>query len=423
MRLSSPSAAHLGLLPHGVDHVRSALESGFAAVTRPKNRSVVMVCSQMPPVYGGAGAQAALLGRTLTDMGWEVAAITLDQAKVGSGTERGVRVIRLLSGLTPENRWKRLLTTLGLGLGAFLHIVSRRPSVVHIHGAYWWSILPAIAGRCIGAKVVTKLTRDGEDDARTVYAKRIGPVRVGKVYGLSLTLADAVVVLNEDSKSSAVTEGLVDRVHLISNGVDEERMARTAERRIESRATKSLAPNDRVVIFVGYLVEHKGVVDLLEAWRGLEDRAAFLWLVGPYEGFYRELDSEIPRLISELVRDGFKVETLGHRPAEELPALYWAADVFTLPSYAEGMPNSLAEALVAGCHVVATRIPGITELMSWDSSGLIEPGDVAALTKRLATALDSPRQAPAEAIESLRISSVARLYEQLYQELFTTVSI
>lgn len=382
-----------------------------------------MVCSQMPPVYGGAGAQAALLGRTLTDMGWDVAAVTLDQANVGTSTERGVRVVRLLSGLAPDNRWKRLLTTFALGMGACLYIVSRRPSVVHIHGAYWWSILPAIAGRCVGAKVIIKLTRDGEDDARTVYAKRIGPVRVGRVYGLSLTLANAVVVLNEGAKRAAMTEGLEDRVHLISNGVDEEGMVRTTERRMESRASNSLSPDDRVVIFVGYLVKHKGVVDLLEAWRGLEDRAAHLWLVGPYEGFYRELDSEIPRLIDELVCDGYRVATLGHRPVEELPALYWAADVFTLPSYAEGMPNSLAEALVAGCHVVATRIPGITELMSWDSSGLVEPGDVAALTKRLATALDSPQQAPADAIGPLRISNVARRYEQLYQELLSVVSV
>lgn len=382
-------------------------------------RSVMMVNPQMPPVYGGAGGQASLLGRALTNMGWTVSAVTLDQARVGSRIEQGVRVHRLLRGVTPRTTWTRFLTTSALGAGAFIRVLKDRPSVVHIHGAYWWSIAPAIGGRLLGSKVVVKLTRDGDDDANTVYAKRIGRIRVGKIYGLSLTLADAVIVLNERGRDVAVSEGLGDRVRLIPNGVDDTEFSRSPLRRSEAREAKSLSNDDRVVMFVGYLVKHKGVVDLLEAWRVLDDRRTHLWLVGPFEGFHRELDDDVPRLVDDLIRDGYRVTKFGHLPGSELPALYWAADVFTLPSYLEGMPNSLAEALVAGCHVVASRIPGITELMGSDSPNLVVPGDVQGLAKRLAVAISTPDHAPSSRVDRLRIATTSRAYDQLYGQLLS----
>jgi glycosyltransferase involved in cell wall biosynthesis len=391
-------------------------------VKRSVKKSVLMVCSQMPPVYGGAGAQAALLGSALAKMGWDVAAVTLDQFNVGSGSEQGIRFYRLMRGVESNNKWTRILTTIVLGMGALARIIIQRPAIVHVHGAYWWSIPPVIAGRLVGAKVVIKLTRDGEDDARTVYSKRMGPIPAGRVYGLSLRLADAVVVLNEHARGVAVSEGLGGRAHLMPNGVDEVRLKRSFARRAESRAAMSLSSDDRVVIFVGYVVRHKGVVDLLEAWRHLGNRSARLWLVGPVEGFYRELDSEIPQLIEDLVGDGYQVAALGHVPSAELPALYWAADVFTLPSYAEGMPNSLAEAMVAGCHIVATRIPGITDLMGSYGAELVAPGDVAMLCDRLADALERPRAAPRALSERLGISTVAKEYEHLYFEMLSGVN-
>ncbi len=387
-----------------------------------KRRSVIMVNSQMPPVYGGAGGQAVLLGRALAEMGWEVSAVTLDQAGIGSGTEQGIRIHRLLRGIAPDSGWTRLLTTLVLGAGAFMRVIAHRPSVVHIHGAYWWSIPPAVAGRLIGAIVVVKLTRDGDDDAHTVFSKRLGPAPVGKIYGLSLAVADAIIVLNEKAREVALSEGLGGRVRAIFNGVDDLQLSRSPSRRSESRAEMSLPVQDRVVIFVGYLVRHKGVIDLLEAWRIIDQREVHLWLVGPFEGFHRELDNEVLCLIDDLVRDGYRVVKFGQVPSAELPKLYWAADVFTLPSYVEGMPNSLAEALVAGCQVVATRIPGITELMGGDSPDLVTPGDVPKLAERLAAAIAAPRPAQVSVVDRLRIAHIAQVYSDLYIELLSDKS-
>lgn len=375
-----------------------------------------MVCSQMPPIYGGAGTQAALLARTLSRLGWDVTALTLDQSGVGSATEDGVHYLRLLKGAMPVSRLSRAVTTAVLGLGASMQILKARPSVVHIHGAYWWSIPPAIIGRIMGAVVVVKLTRDGEDDAHTVYSKRIGRLPVGRLYGLSLTMAHHVVVLNEYARQIAAHEGLGRKTQLVSNGVAEEKFRRTAERRASARTSRGLTDEDRVVLFVGYLVKHKGVVDLLHAWRRLDNRAAHLWLVGPFEGFYRELGDEIPVMIDQLASEGFRVTKLGQVGSTELAELYWAADIFTLPSYSEGMPNSLAEAVVAGCHVVATKIPGITDVMGAEYPDLVQPGDVEGLANHLREAISAVQELPPEATEKLGIAKVARIYEQIYAQ-------
>lgn len=382
---------------------------------------VVMVCSQMPPVYGGAGEQAVRLGRALEAKGWKVTAITLDQLGVGSGVDRGIRFRRVLRGVAPVSLWTRLATTSGLGLVAFLHILTSRPAVVHIHGAYWWSIPPAIAGRLVRARVIVKTTRDGADDATSVYAKRIGPIKVGRLYGLTFRLADAIIVLNERARAIAAAEGLQERTHLIVNGVDEAKFARTAARRARAREHHGLAPNDRVVMFVGYLVKHKGIFDLLHAWREMGDRDAQLWLVGPLDGFHfnrdRASESEIPQLIDALIGEGYRVAKFGQVSSEELPELYWAADVFVLPSYVEGMPNSLAEALVAGCAIVATRIPGITDILGVHSPALLQPGDTAALSVKLARALDQPHPEPPGLVDRVLMSTVADSYDRLYKAL------
>jgi glycosyltransferase involved in cell wall biosynthesis len=384
-------------------------------------RSVVMVCSQMPPVYGGAGAQAALLGRELAVKGWEVTAITLDQHGVGSGTDRGVRFRRILNGVSPTTLWTRLYTTVGLSMASLFFILIKRPAVVHIHGVYWWSLLPAICGRFVRARVVVKTTRDGEDDAKSVRSKRLGNLNVGRIYGLPLKLADAVIVLNHQAREVAVSEGLDRKTRLIFNGVDEAKFVRTPERRARARAARGLSNDDRVVVFVGYLVKHKGVFDLLNAWRKLGNREARLWLVGPDSGFYHNREqgreSEISSLINSLMGDGYQVEKFGHLPGEEMPDLYWAADAFVLPSYAEGMPNSLAEALVAGCDIVATRIPGSMDIMGLANPDLFSPGDLDALVDQLSRAIKQPRTEIAELVDKVRISKVAATYDGLYAEL------
>ncbi|WP_133204630.1 MULTISPECIES: glycosyltransferase family 4 protein [Arthrobacter] len=374
-----------------------------------------MVSSQYPPVYGGAGQQAQLLSNVLVSRGWKVTVVTLDQEGIGSTVHGGLRVVRVLRGIAGAGKTSRALTTVVLGLTAAWLVLSSRPSAVHIHGAYWWSLPPVIAGRVASATSVVKITRDGEDDPGTVFGRKVfGAVPLGWLYGLSLKLCDFVVVLSAEAYNKSTGLVASDRLRLIRNGVDLTALARTPDRREAARKALDVKAGARVTTFVGYLVEHKGVLDLLAAWKLRElSNNSELWLVGPYEGFYRELTSNAIDEIRRMQDAGYKIRLFGQVGKDEMPEIYWASDVFTLPSYKEGMPNSLAEAIAAGCTIVGTAIPGITDIASFASSILVKPGDIAALAEALDSA-EASADVEMPETSSMGIDATASKIEELY---------
>ena len=79
------------------------------------NLKVLMVCSQYPPVYGGAGQQASLLAEHLHRKGWRVTVVTLDQLSKGSSTDGGFKVKRVSCLSGRAGRLARGVSTIGLG--------------------------------------------------------------------------------------------------------------------------------------------------------------------------------------------------------------------------------------------------------------------------------------------------------------------
>jgi glycosyltransferase involved in cell wall biosynthesis len=63
---------------------------------------------------------------------------------------------------------------------------------------------------------------------------------------------------------------------------------------------------------------------------------------------------------------------------------YQNADVFIFPSYNEGVPNALIEAMAAGCHIICYDIPGVSGIIRHGINGrLVQPGDMGGLTEEL----------------------------------------
>ena len=73
---------------------------------------------------------------------------------------------------------------------------------------------------------------------------------------------------------------------------------------------------------------------------------------------------------------------------DEVAVWMAAADLVTLPSYMEGCPNVILEALACGRPVVATNVGGIPEIMSDECGKLVPPRDSAQLANALASVLD-----------------------------------
>jgi colanic acid/amylovoran biosynthesis glycosyltransferase len=137
------------------------------------------------------------------------------------------------------------------------------------------------------------------------------------------------------------------------------------------------------VLYIGRLVPEKGQAVLLEAFAALAAEGVDARLVLAGEGEVREaLEARAAALeIAE------RVSFLGAVGQDRLHALYSDASVFCLPSFAEGVPVVLMEAMAMGVPVVTTRIAGIPELVEDGRGGLlVAPGradELAAALRRL----------------------------------------
>lgn len=156
------------------------------------------------------------------------------------------------------------------------------------------------------------------------------------------------------------------RVHVVRNGV----VATLFNRDAAARREDSRGRRMKVALFVGSAEPRKGAYLLREAARRLESWE--LWIVGPGH----------PRSFARNVR------LFGPVDQAELPAFYRAADVFVLPSSAEGMPNALLEAVACGVPAAVSRIPPIVELLGPDYPYYcdLDPASVADAVRRAAAA-------------------------------------
>lgn len=139
------------------------------------------------------------------------------------------------------------------------------------------------------------------------------------------------------------------------------------------------------LLFVGRLDQVKGVLVLFEAVARMvaDGRDVRLSLVG--DGPQR---ADLERRTAELGL-GANVTFAGFRSQDEVQEHLAAADVFVLPSFAEGVPVSLMEAMARSTPVVATNVGGVTELVRDGVNGLVvAPGDVDALVAALSRLAD-----------------------------------
>ena len=268
------------------------------------------------------------------------------------------------------SRWLQVLPLLLAEAWALHDAVRRhRPDLVHVH----W-MLPQGLAAMLGARGIPRVvTTHGGD----IYALRDRLSMAAK--RLVLRHADAVTAMNADMADRLVGLGAPRaRVHVLPMGADVEtvRSAAAGAARVPGR-----------LVFVGRLVEKKGVAVLLDALRLLEPGGWSLEVVG--DG---PLADELAARAA-----GLPVTFAGCQPRSAVALAYARAEIAVVPSVPassgdqDGLPVSLLEAMAAGCAVVGSRIPGIdAAVLDGDSGVLVPPGDPVALAAALAVLLGDP---------------------------------
>jgi glycosyltransferase involved in cell wall biosynthesis len=227
----------------------------------------------------------------------------------------------------------------------------------------------------------------------------------------ALCAADAVVAVSQDLADVVARLGAdPSKIHVVHNGIDANLF--TPGDQGAARARLGLPAGGRVFLFVGNLLESKGILVLADACGRLRERGV------PFTGYVLGQGRHQSRLRSSIARLGLS-DCLLLRDTEAPQMLvewYRASDVVTLPSFSEGIPNVLREAMMCGKPFVATHVGGIPEIAHPSYSRLVAPGDASQLAEALEAMLQAPPAVDAGLVRSINVSweeSASRLAEIL----------
>jgi len=169
---------------------------------------------------------------------------------------------------------------------------------------------------------------------------------------------DRILALSRDQQER-ITDiyGIAaDCIDIVGGGYDDEMFTPHRKRK----------PGTVEMLYAGKLSFAKGVDWLLNTFNELQGQGIHLHLAGSGAG------DEAGTCLELAERAGATVSVHGRLSQQELAELMGRCHVFILPSFYEGLPLVLLEALASGCRIVATDLPGCRELLSWADPDLVE---------------------------------------------------
>ena len=193
--------------------------------------------------------------------------------------------------------------------------------------------------------------------------------------------AARLLVVSEDLGRVATRDYGADpeRVRVVPNGCDAS-VFHPADR-ARARESLGLAADSELVVYVGRLVREKGLGELVGAFRALQQLRPRLQLALVGEG---PMHAELREMCADFTA---RIHMPGAQSPAEVAAWMAASDLVTLPSYSEGHPNVLVEALACGRPVLATPVGGIPEVVDAGTGVLVPARDGEALARGLVEVL------------------------------------
>lgn len=192
--------------------------------------------------------------------------------------------------------------------------------------------------------------------------------------------ATQVIVMDAASYNSLKGIG-VKNVTLVPNPLSSQ-----VEEAIKSN--KDVRRHQNTVLFVGHVVKTKGIFELVEACRDIDNIR--LRVVGPVQ-------PEVKSSLLELTNNREFIDFVGTVPLEQVIKEMLSCGVFVLPTYSEGFPNVIIESMACGCPIVTTPVGAIPEMLAIDSDNpcgiCVEVRNVEELKNAIQTMLSDSKRA------------------------------
>lgn len=336
---------------------------------------ILFVVDGRYPATGGAEKQVRLLARAFADAGHavQVLAPRLDSRLPVADEVDGIPLTRLAY---PRVRIVGAVA-LCVRYGFWLWRRRRAFDAIHVHMAKNLAAVSGLLQPVLGATVMVKISGAWEFNGGILDPElRERPLQ--RAYNWCVRRVDALQCISEYTRRMLQDAGYSQAsLLMIPNAVNLTRFSPPV------RGDREAGMPIRVA-YVGRIRPVKGVEVLLDAWSRMDRKAnARLTIAG--DGAGREA-------LMQAARDGGfaeSVDFLGE--VGNVPSILAETDIYVQPSFQEGLPNSVLEAMAMGLPIVATRISGNEDVVVHEKNGLLVPaGDAEALAAALLRLMRDP---------------------------------
>ena len=314
-----------------------------------------------PHVQGGVEAHCEKLYPNLADMGCDITVFARKPyVRQDTYTFESVKLVALDC---PKSRTFEAIIHTFKGIFAAKKI---KPDILHIH-----AIGPALLtpfARIMGMKVV--VTHHGPDYERKkwgLFAKCA--LRLGECLGS--VFSNARICISKNIGDSIKAKYKKD-AYIIPNGVDVQGEASSNE-----MLEKYSLRENKYIFALGRFVPEKGFIDLINAYNRANPDGCTLVIAGAADH-----ESDYSRKVHEKAKENKNIILTGFLSRKEVNELYRNAGFFVLPSYYEGLPIVLLEALSHGLLCLVSDIPA-NRNVTLPEENFFEAGDVEELSEKI----------------------------------------
>ncbi|MDD5688029.1 MAG: glycosyltransferase family 4 protein [Elusimicrobia bacterium] len=373
------------------------------------------VCMLIPSLFsviGGAEKQCWLLSKELVKKEVEVIILTQKEKKSPFTEIRDGIKIYYLPGLSLP-----FFPSFGLFCSTliFLFLNSDKYDIIHVHMATSLSLTAVFAKYGLRKKIILKMGASGRYGEISTSSK--GFWRRFKLYCIKKGF-DYFIAISKDITKELEEEGFwSNKIVHIPNGVDTEYFYPVKQKEKELIKQKEKLAGKKIFIFSGRFTPQKNLLFLLKTWKEhkVQVKESVLFLVG--EG---EEEKKLRLFIeNEKIRDVFFIKS-----TSQIRDYYRFSDIFVLPSLAEGISNSLLEAMASGLIVIASKIPANEEIIQNGTNGILvnidNTKEFSSLLTKVSIHIDSYSKIGITARQTVEarfsISQVTSRYYQLYKK-------
>ncbi len=267
--------------------------------------------------------------------------------------------------------------------------IREKPDVVHVH-----TPVAAILGR-IAAKLakvpIVIYTAHG-----FYFHENMSPMKYRLFLNIEKYLAkyftDFIFTQSDEDRVTAIKNSFTDeeKIVCIGNGIDvfdkfnpQNTDIGEIKRLYEQL---NLIEQNIIITFIGRLVGEKGIVELLKAFCNINNKNIKLLIVGDIDQGCRDIKTK--ELITSEYKGNKNIIFTGFRG--DINNILYVTDIFCLPSYREGMPRTIIEAMAMECAVLATDIRGCREEVIEGKTGyLVKPKSIDDIQKKLEVLIEN----------------------------------